>query len=191
LKNHSMIFDEFFAEPLRTKALINTMEMQDETYEDGVTYPNIAHLPLSVKDEIQKNMKQLVGPGFKEVLSFARYSFKDVVPPHWAHSDRNIAQFLALIYLNDDKESERFGTVCLRHKELGFETHPEKDFEKTALLGHANMRDEWEITFACPGRFNRCFILNADLIHAAMGEYGSRKEDGRLVVSVFFNLGNK
>lgn len=188
MKNHSMIFDDFFKEPKRARALINQMEMRDEKYKDGVTYPNISRLPESVLDEIYTNMQFIVGPAFTPVLSFARYSFKGGNPPHWAHSDRNIAQFLGLIYLNEDAEAQRLGTCTLRHKELGFESHPDGEFERDILIGHANKRDMWEVTFECPAKFNRCLILNADLIHAAMGEHGSTKADGRLVVSCFFNL---
>lgn len=188
MKNHSMIFDDFFKNPARTKALINSQEMFDAKYTDGVTYPNIAKLPDSVMDEIEENLRLIVGPRFTHVLSFARYSFADTKPPHWAHSDYNIAQFLGLIYLNDDAESFNAGTAVLRHKEFKFETHPESEFHKQILLHHANSRDEWEITFECPGRFNRLFILNAALVHAAMGEYGKSRDDGRLVISVFFNL---
>lgn len=164
------------------------MDMRDEKYKDGVTYPNIARLPESVVAEIYENLQTIVGPAFTPVLSFARYSFKDGNPPHWAHSDRNIAQFLALIYLNDDKEAEKFGTCTLKHRELRFESHPDTDLEKQVLISHANKRDEWDVTFECPARYNRCFILNADLVHAAMGEYGSSRDNSRLVVSVFFNL---
>lgn len=183
-----MIFDDFFKEPKRARALIGMMEMRDEKYLDGVVYPNIARLPESVLAEIYENLQTIVGPGFTPVLSFARYSFKDGSPPHWAHSDRNIAQFLALIYLNEDTDAQRLGTCTLRHRELGFESHPESDFEKTLLIHHANKREMWDVTFECPAKFNRCLILNADLVHAAMGEYGSTKDDGRLVVSCFFNL---
>ncbi len=183
MKTHSMIFDDFFKDPYRAKALINQMDMSDETYKDGVTYPNIARLPESVVDEIYTNMAFIVGPAFQPVLSFARYSFEGGNPPHWAHSDRQIANYLALIYL-----SEGAGTCVLRHKAMDFESHPESELKRAILLSHANKRDEWEVTYECPGRFNRCFILNADLIHAAVGEYGFTRRDGRLVVSVFFNL---
>lgn len=183
-----MIIDEFLADPNRARALINQMEMRDEKYADGVTYPNIAMLPESVSREIHQNMEMLVGPMFSPVLEFARYSFADVQPPHWAHSDRNIAQFLALIYLTTDRAAEKYGTVCLKHKELKFSTHPVNNVQKDILLTQANQKDAWEVVFECPGKFNRCLILNADLIHAAAGEYGTGKEDGRLVVSVFFNL---
>lgn len=185
MKNHSMIFDEFFADPKRAKALINQQELKDVRYTDGVVYPNIAILPDSVTAEIRRNLESICGP-IKEVVSFARYSFAETKPPHWAHSDGDIAQFLALIYLNEDRDYA--GTVCLRHKELGMETHPTSEFQKNILLGHANRRDEWEVVFECPARWNRLFILNANLIHAAQGQYGETKNDGRLVVSVFFNL---
>lgn len=185
MKNHSMIFDDFFKDPRRAKALINMQEMKDIPYVDGVTYPNIAQLPPSVHQEMCDNLRTVVGPAFKEVISFARYSFESTHPPHWAHSDHEIAQFLALIYLN---ESEELGTCCLKHSELGFETHPQTDFHKQVLISHANYRQEWEQTFVCPGRFNRCLILNTELIHAAVGQFGSTRDDGRLVISVFFNL---
>lgn len=183
--NHSMIFDNFFEDPIRAKALINRAEVKDVKYEDGVVYPNIAMLPESVHREIIENLERVFGP-IKEKISFARYSFADTNPPHWAHSDREIAQFLALIYLSEDKG--QYGTSVVRHRELDFETHPTDDFRRQTLLGHANKRDEWEITFTCPSKFNRLFVLNADLIHASMGEYGKDRNDGRLVISVFFDL---
>lgn len=187
MKTHSLIYDDFFDEPKRAKALINAQEMRDIPYQDGVTYPNIAMLPASVEEEIELKLRGIFGPGFQKVISFARYSFKNVTPPHWAHSDFNIAQFLGMIYLNEGKEP--FGTATLRHRELGFEYHPESEFQKSILLGHANKKDEWEVTFQCPAKFNRLFILDAALVHAAMGEYGETKDDGRLVVSIFFNVG--
>lgn len=181
-----MIFDDFFSDPRRAKALINRQEMKSIKYMDGVTYPNIAILPDSVADEVKSNLTKVFGPGFTEVLSFARYSFHETKPPHWAHSDFNIAQFLALIYLNEG--DEKAGTACLRHKEFKFESHPETEFQKQILLHHANAKDEWEVVFECPAKFNRLFVLNASLVHAAMGQYGETKNDGRLVISVFFNL---
>ena len=191
MKNHSMIFDDFFKDPVKTKALVDQQEMKDVKYDlDGVVYPAVARLPESVEIEIQNNMRQIVGPRFDPVLAFARYSFKDVKPPHWAHSDNNISQFLALIYLNEDAETRNDGTVVLKHKEFKFESHPETDFHKQILLHHANSKEEWEETFRCPARFNRIFILNARLVHAAAGQYGSNRMDGRLVISVFFNLGD-
>jgi hypothetical protein len=181
-----MVFDDFFKDPHQAKAAIQALPMQDERYSDGVIYPNITRLPVAVALEVKSNLETVFGPRLQHVLSFARYSFKGVTPPHWAHSDRNIAQFLGLIYLNEGGDD--YGTSVVRHKAMGFEDHPRTEEHKEVLLAHANKRDEWEVTFTCPARFNRLFLLNAELVHASMGEFGSSKEDGRLVISTFFNV---
>jgi hypothetical protein len=188
MKSHSMIVDDFFTDPRSARVSINGQDMRDEVYKDGVTYPNIARLPRHILKEAEENLKSLFGPTVQLVLSFARYSFKHTKPPHWAHSDRDIAQFLALIYMNEDQEAEKFGTCTLKHISHGFDSHPQNEMQKEILLREANARQMWEKTFTCPGKYNRAFILNAELIHAALGEYGSSKDDGRLVISIFFNL---
>jgi len=182
-----MIFDDFFEDPVRVRALINESEMRDRKYSDGVVYPNITELPESVKDELYASLTNLVGE-IDPVLEFARYSFDNIRPPHWAHSDREIAGYLALIYLTPDKEAEKFGTCTLKHRALGFEIHPETETQKDILLSHANSRNDWDVMFSCPAKFNRLLILNAELIHASLGEFGKDKTDGRLVISSFFNL---
>lgn len=183
-----MVFDDFFDDPIRAKALIDMEEMTDELYSDGVVYPNIIRLPDSVRDEIGQKMQFAVGPGFREVLSFGRYSFIHTNPPHWAHSDYNIAQYLALIYLSHAPNPGWPGTVLLKHRVLGFESHPDNELRKDILLNEANSKDQWQVMFECPSKFNRAFLLNAAIIHAAGPAYGLTKTDGRLVISVFFNL---
>lgn len=181
-----MIFDDFFADPVRVREIIHAAEMKDIEYSDGVTYPNITLLPEEVEKETIQNLESVFGP-ITPVISFARYSFAGGKPPHWAHSDREIAEFLALIYLSHD--GGHFGTSVLNHKEFTIDQHPDNDFGKKVLLEDANRKEAWKIVYTCPSKFNRLFVLNADLIHAAMGEYGKDKDDGRLVISVFFNLG--
>jgi len=188
MKNHSMIFDDFFEDPIKIKALINSAPMEDIKYADGVTYPNIVRLPLAIENEVTQNLKQIFGPITVEIC-FARYSFEDVIPPHWAHSDHEIAQYIALVYLSDgDLEA---GTYVLKHRDLGFETHPREKIFRDALIEHANDRKKWFPTFLAPAKFNRLVILNTELIHAAGESYGTTREDGRLVLSVFFNIGER
>lgn len=183
-----MIFDDFFKDPLKVREDVMKQEATDRTYMDGVTYPHIALLPVDVLAEVYENLSFIVGPKFDTKLAFARYSFEGITPPHWAHSDREISQFLALIYLTEGL-AEKYGTLLLRHTLLDFESHPDGKVERRALLHDANKPHLWDRVFECPGKFNRCFILNADLIHAAAGQFGTTKDDGRLVISVFFNLG--
>ena len=186
MKNHSMIFDEFFEDPMLTRGLILDRGHRDVTYRDGVTYPNVSELPMSVETEALASLEKIFGPVTMK-LAFARYSFASTKPPHWAHSDREIAQYLALIYMSED--DGEFGTAVVRHKDFNFEIHPTDPTEQTILLRDANDREKWQITYTCPSRFNRLFVLSADLVHAAMGEYGKAKDDGRLVLSIFFDVG--
>jgi len=78
-----------------------------------------------------------------------------------------------LIYLNKS-EIQIPGTATLKHKYLGFETHPQTKEHKKALLDEANQKEQWEITYQCPEKYNRAFILNSDLIHAAMTNMDQR-----------------
>ena len=187
MKNHSMIFDDFFEDPMLVRGKILERGHRDVPYRDGVTYPNVSELPYDVENEALANLEKIFGP-ITMKLAFARYSFADTEPPHWAHSDREIAQYLALIYMSEGGVGET-GTAVVRHKQFGFETHPSDPTEQTYLLRDANDRNRWQITYVCPSRFNRLFVLSADLVHAAMGEYGKTKEDGRLVLSIFFDVG--
>lgn len=189
MTNHSMIVDDFFKDPRKVRSTLDQIEMKDYQFDmDGVTYPNIIRLPKAIENEIHENLISLFGPSFREVLSFGRYSFETTKPPHWAHSDRNIAQFLALIYLTPGLEAEQFGTATLTHVKTGLSKHPANEKERKILLSEANDFDAWDINHRCSAIFNRCFILNADLIHAALGEYGKDQTDGRLVISIFFDM---
>jgi hypothetical protein len=190
MTNHSMVVDDFFENPKKVRDLLDMVEMKDYKFSDGVTYPNIIRLPKEVENEIGENMRKLFGHSFNHKLSFGRYSFENTKPPHWAHSDRNIAQFLALIYMTPGIDAEKFGTATLTHIETGMTRHPVNDFQKEIILAEANDFDAWEINHECRAIFNRCFILNGELIHAALGEHGTGRNDGRLVVSVFFDLEN-
>ena len=184
--NHSMVFENFFEDPIKTKELIDAEPMGNVKYEhDGVVYPNIALLPERVWQETLTNLQKIFGPIMVKTF-FARYSFENVKPPHWAHSDREISEYLAIIYLSDSVEYS--GTVTLKHKALGFETHPSNIEERKALIADANNLDAWDFVFEFPAKINRLLILNTNLIHAAGRSYGTTKEDGRLVISVFFDV---
>ncbi len=183
-----MIVDDFFKDPRQVRTLLDMSEMSDIKFSDGVTYPNIVILPNEIENEIRENVISLMGPHFKKVLSFGRYSFENTKPPHWAHSDFNIAQFLLLIYLTPGTQAEEFGTCTLEHIATGMETHPKTEAEKEILLSEANKFDAWQIKDICRAKFNRAYFLNASLIHAAIGEHGKDRSDGRLVISVFFDL---
>ncbi len=183
-----MIVENFFEKPRIVRDILDMSEMKDHKFSDGVTYPNIVKLAEVIQLEVDDNMMKLFGPMYKPVLSFGRYSFENTKPPHWAHSDRNIAEFLVLIYLTPGREAEEFGTATLEHISTGLTSHPNNETERALVLNEANKQDAWRIDHVCRAKFNRAFILNANLIHAALGECGTERNDGRLVITQFFNL---
>ena len=181
-----MIIDDFFEYPDAIREVLLHQDMLNHTAEDNITYPGIVALPSSIKEELISNLNYLFRNRITGSKCFARYSFEEMSPPNWAHSDFNIAQFVALIYMNPQPHSGD-GTHLVRHKS-GFDYHPDTDERKDILLSESNDRSKWDITFTCPAVYNRAFIVNAYLLHAAAMKYGTSKANSRLVLTCFFDL---
>lgn len=183
---HSLVIDDFLHYPEITRDLFKELPMMDYLASDNVTYPGIVETPDSVNQEIKFKLSKYFN--LEVIYSFGRYSFEDMDPPNWAHSDREMAEYLALLYLGPPNGTEFCGTLLVRHRRLGFDTHPINELELSALQEDSNNRDKWEVTYNFPSRYNRMVILNANYIHAAAGSYGTNHDNGRLVLSTFFRL---
>lgn len=185
---HSMIIDQFFDHPYAVRACLVESEMRDEVASDGVVYPGIVRLAPFIEAEIKAKINYLFQGRLKgDPLMFARYSMKGMKPPHWAHSDFEMAQFVGLIYMND-LPREVPGTFLVRHNQIGLETHPETDEQVEILRRDSNNKSRWDKVFHCPAIFNRMFIVNGHRLHAAGPSFGHTKQDARLVCTVFFAL---
>lgn len=185
---HSMIIDNFFIDPIRVREQLLNQEMMDYTASDNVTYPGIVQLPGEVVAEVNDNLNYLFQGRLSENKTlFARYSMESMNPPHWAHSDYEMAQFVGLIYMNPEPRPDD-GTYLVKHKIARFETHPESEQQVKILLEDSNQKFLWHKTFFCPAKFNRIFIVNARYLHAAGPSYGTTKESARLVCTAFFHL---
>jgi hypothetical protein len=187
MRFHSQVYDDFFDNPESVRKFLEAEPMKDEIAEDGVTYPGIVRLPEIITNEIRKKTEKII-PDVNISLMFARYSFSQMLPPHWAHSDKEMADFVGLIYLSPKADEMKDGTLLLRHKVYDLETHPEEGGMRDILIKHANTLDMWEETFYFPARYNRMAILSADYIHAAASRFGFNKDEARLVITVFFKL---
>lgn len=184
--SHSMILEEFFEEPEDVKAELDSIEMTDHVASDGVTYPGIIDLEDTVLAHLIHAKLQTIFSTFKPVHTFARYSYRDMTPPNWAHSDRDMTQMLALIYLNKDNGAP--ATFTLEHIDAGFNKTPQDEYNRKLLLRDSNDLDKWRIVDEFKGYFNRCVVLNADYIHAASPSFGNSKENARCVLTCFFNI---
>lgn len=185
---HSMVVENFFNDPDFVRDCLIKEPMVDHLASDGVIYPGIVELPSFLEKDLHLKFSVLFGNRFKKKLMFARHSYADMSPPHWAHSDLNMAQYVGIIYMNPIDYTFLDGTHCLRHRKSKLEIHPRNQDEIDLVMGDSNDKSKWEITYTCPAKYNRLFILNARFIHAAAYKYGTNRINSRLVLSVFFDL---
>lgn len=188
MKYHSLIIDDFLSAPTQARGELLEQDMMDYQASDGVTYPGIVRLPKHMEEEIYLRLNTIFGEQVDpDPLMFARFSLADMKPPHWAHSDRQMTEWVGLLYLSP-VDLPHDGTHLVKHKQTGMEKHPTTPDQVHTLMSEANDKSKWDITMTCPSKFNRMFIVSADYLHAAATKFGSRKEDARLVCTTFFKL---
>lgn len=186
MRRHSIIIDDFFDDPLVTRAELLRMPMQDREAQ-GIVYPGIVEVPDHIEDEVLKKISLFYSrPIFIDKM-FARFSFEHMAPPNWAHCDLELAQFVGLIFMSP-VDHPWDGTHLVRHKELGIERAVKDPVKMKRTIDDSNDKDSWDITFTAPSRFNRLVIYNGHDFHAAAGRFGNSKETARLVCTAFFKL---
>ena len=187
MKHKLAIIDDFLDEPDSVRKTIIETPMKDHEGPDGVTYPGIVELSEDMQAYLGRQFESLFEKVFQPKLMFARHSYSDMPPPNWAHSDRNLCQYVGLIYLSPiDVDGD--GTHLVRHRMTRLETHPQTDDRAKLLMDDSNYRHQWDITMTIPSRYNRLLVLNADYLHAAAKRFGTNRINSRLVLSVFFDL---
>jgi len=121
-------------------------------------------------------------------MTFMRMSKEGVHVPHQAHTDKNIADYTFLLYLNKDEDC-RGGTDILEHIE-GMKIHPQTQEEIDIWKRDTNNSEKWIKVGFCPMAFNRAFILRSDLFHRSVpiNGFGTNQFNSRLVLISFFNI---
>jgi hypothetical protein len=101
-----------------------------------------------------------------------------------------------MLYLNRETHC-RGGTeiVRFRNEELGegggdMEYGPTDEYGVEIWKEYTNDQYAWERVNICEMKPNRAFIFDSRLMHRAapIGGFGSNAQDGRLVLTVFFDL---
>jgi hypothetical protein len=181
--------DDFFPpyefDLLRDYAL--QLEYKDvEAPFDGVTYKNIG---LPVPDgAIQRMAMQLTWiMGYRVDLKHTafRLSLEGSLPPQWAHSDAEVAQYGFFLHLNPAQG----GTALLEHIETGMRFHPHNSEQLEAWQRDHNLPPAWNQIAKIDAAPNRAVILRADVMHGALPiyGYGQTPADGRLILLSFFD----
>lgn len=187
------IVDDFLDDFAAVRKAADKITFKDETNPvDGVVYPHIFRdIPPGLAREIETKLMLLVSRPIVIKTMFVRLSPLGVNPPHFAHTDAVMGDYSAMLYLNRQEHCQG-GTAVLRH-ESGMDLHPSNAAEVATWTRDTNDESKWMITDYCPMAPNRIFLFRSDLFHAALSRqgFGSNARDGRMVLTVFFNVGDE
>lgn len=186
----AMVLDEFIDDFPRERVSADLATYGDYTNPwDGVVYPGInAAVPEHLADEIVGKVEAVMGFRIVPRAIFTRLSLKGSQPPHQAHTDASMGQYSLMLYLNRAEHCSG-GTSLLRNRETGEERNPVDAYGEQVWKRDTNNPVAWEKTLTCGMKPNRAFIFSADLYHRAepIGGFGTTPQDGRLVLTMFFD----
>lgn len=93
-----------------------------------------------------------------------------------------------MLYVNPPIPNKRCGTALVLHDNGMYKT-PDNEADRLVWEADTNNSNKWHHYFFVPLVVNWGFIFDADLMHRAepVGGYGSTNEDGRLVLTCFFD----
>lgn len=192
MKLYSLVLDNFLARPREARDQLLKLPFKEVVSEfDGVAYPDICRdLPQILCEEFQAKIAILIG-SIDPVIIFARLSTLGNNAPHQAHTDARMGQFTAIIYMNLPHQCLG-GTSILEHKE-GMVTQPTTDQGIQLLDRDCNISQKWNIVGGSQMKFNRMFLVASELFHRSepIGGFGKDLNDGRLVLTMFFNMRSK
>lgn len=156
---------------------------------DGVTYPGITMLPAWMIVEVLQGVRKMMGWSPICRTIFARLSLAGTKAPHQAHTDNSMGQYSLMLYLNRPEDCCG-GTALLQHWN-GMERAPTEQADVDLAMRDTNIHSAWSPMLDVAMKTNRAFIFAADLFHRAepVGGFGSTPQDGRLVLTMFFDKG--
>lgn len=153
---------------------------------DGVVYPHICvSLPGSVRQELDRRIREVIGRDAVKPTVFMRKSPAGVPVPHIAHTDISMGSYSLMLYCNEYKGG---GTAFLRHRETGICYAPESQEYVEMMQKDQNSPDKWAVVDMAHMKENRAVIFDAGKFHCAMpiGGFGELS-DARVVLTVFFS----
>lgn len=152
---------------------------------DGVVYPAIQkELPPEALVEFADGIAFLMGRRPTVKAAFARATYAGLVATNKIHSDLIMGTYAAHVYLSHEWP-DGAGTSFWSNKHVGMRHRPEIDPE----IIRPNEPADWERYLSVQAKYNRILIHRGDAWHLAepVGGWGKTPEDGRLVLTCFFD----
>lgn len=177
------VFDDFLADPeTYRRAALEREYKSYEFPEVGVTFHGIAQpAPAEVPLRLVKAF-----PGITPTLSFFRRSPAGQEEPHFIHTDADMGDWTALLYLNPDPPPED-GTAFWIHKPTGERENAAPHLRSAE--GMTPSPDLWMRWRTVRAKFNRLVIFPAAYFHsrAIFNNWG--EDDGARLTQVTFGKG--
>lgn len=190
---HSATLDNFFNDADYLKEIVvNRDFLPHKNAVDGVEYPGI-QVPGAEMDPAflaAKLAPLFPGKEVKLTEMFYRLSLFGDAGPNQVHVDANMGQYGLIVYLSDPVPGLLCGTSILEHGSKRMPTAPKNQFQWDLWQADAKNPMAWDAVSFCPMKFNRAFVVRADLWHRAepIGGFGADRQDGRLIFGAFFNV---
>lgn len=197
-----MIVDDFFSDPMKMRELALSNDFPERHANEVYPGRNSTHL-LDV-DGINQVICNIV----QEPLTPMKHSSHlrprlalegDVGRDMSVHMD--MCHWSAIVYLSLDEHCEG-GTHFFRHNQTGWETapvwpgmaeaagYPNPDAALKAVMTQTNDPSAWTETMMLPMKFNRLVLFRGYLWHDAGRSFGTSKENGRLILPLFYDIAN-
>lgn len=159
------VIDDFLPQPVAYRARALSLEYKTVKFEtcefQGIAPAFDNEVPLRIQETF---------PQATPTLSFFRRSPEGQEEPHFIHTDADMGEWTAILYLNP-KPPAGDGTTFWRHIESG----TDQSTEPGALLAEGLTADGWKPRHTVEARFNRLVVFPASLYHsrAIAGNYGA------------------
>lgn len=157
-----------------------------QTYADVVVAPAVFKGIAECHDTRFIDAVRALDPSFTPRLTFFRKSPLGQPEPNFIHTDRDMGDVTAILYLNPDHTAGD-GTTFWRHRQSGaILSDAEGDVLLSEWLAWRD-RDQWEPWQRVEAKFNRMVVFDAPLFHSRSidGNYGTTDTDARLIQVLF------
>lgn len=180
------VFDDVLTDPAAYRAAVLRRPFQTVTFGPDLAFHGIQ---LAEDDPAFVRWIGKEFPDLVPTLSFFRQSPAGQIEPNFVHTDRDMGDWTALLYLNPDPAAGD-GTTFWRHLPTGAIASESNDLE-ARLAEQAAWHDvtQWALVAHVAAAFGRAVLFRSGLFHsrAIVENYGAG-DDARLI-QVVFGLG--
>jgi hypothetical protein len=182
-----LVFDDVLPDPVAYRDAALAQPFRDLEVAPGVIFHGIAWVPVA-----DQALTAWMGRRFSQLtptLTFFRQSPAGQHEPNYIHTDRDMGDWTAILYLNPQPPTDD-GTTFWRHRVTRATESVTNDAHALAVE-EAAWRDHalWEPAVEVEARFNRVLVFSAAQFHsrAMLDNYGVG--DAARLIQVMFGSG--